>query len=71
MADTEMTVESALAQLREMFPLKKRIEVGGSFSVINKKEITCRVQIGNTLFMAKTLDACIAQVRAWKESHDN
>jgi hypothetical protein len=60
----ETTVEAALAELREMFPRKKRIEIGASFSVLNPDEITCRVQVTNTIYMAGTLADCMAQVRA-------
>jgi hypothetical protein len=61
----ETTVEAALAELREIFPRKKRVKVGASFSVINLiSEVTCRVQVGNTLYMAATLADCMAQVRA-------
>ncbi len=65
-----LSVEDALAELREMFPHKKRIELGASFSVINSKEITCRVQVDNTLFMAATLTDCMAQVRKWRSEND-
>ena len=66
--ETELTVEAALAELREMFPTESYGSIEGTFF----DEIGLRVRIGlrdaNRHFSAPTLSECMAQVRKWKES---
>jgi len=78
MADTDITVEQALAELREMFPVTKErtwmIEVGiqdlaSDFFVgrsIQRYVVSLRE--GDHVFYGESLADCLAQVRQWKES---
>ena len=55
-AEVELTVESALKELREMFPGKNTLAIG----VV--------IRIGFTSFAGATLNEAMNQVRAWSES---
>jgi hypothetical protein len=68
MAEVEITVESALAELQQMFP-DRQVSVDVSFPEYStKKRYYIQVGVNGHDFHAATLIKCMAQVRAWKDS---
>jgi hypothetical protein len=60
------TVESALAELREMFP-DRQLSVDVSFpEYSNKPNYYIQVGVNGRDFHAATLKGCMAQVKKWK-----
>ena len=60
--------ESALAELREMFP-DRQVSVDVSFPEYrNRKRYYIQVGVNGEDFHASTLSRCMAQVHKWKAS---
>lgn len=70
--DTEITVESCLAELREMFPEHQyiRIKTACSWFGEGEPDTLTRIIVTKYEWAAKTLADCMAQVRKWKEEQD-
>lgn len=67
MAD-KYTVESALLELRELFP-DRQVSVDVSFpEYSNRERYYIQVGVNGQDFRAKTLRSCMAQVKKWQES---
>jgi|ERR1051326_1467114 hypothetical protein len=67
--EAELTVESALKELREMFPDTVRIYVSDDadyFDSVLAREAF--ILVGHDMFRALTLDEAMNQVRAWSKS---
>lgn len=61
------TAESALTELRQMFP-DRQVSVDVSFpEYSNTKRYYIQVGVNGQDFHASTLKNCMAQVRKWKE----
>ena len=68
-AEAELTVVSALKELREMFPDTVRIYVSDDadyFDSVLAREAF--ILVGHDMFRALTLDEAMNQVRAWSKS---
>jgi hypothetical protein len=60
--------ESALSELREMFP-DRQVSVDVSFpEYCNRKRYYIQVGVNGEDFQAPTLSKCMSAVRKWKES---
>jgi hypothetical protein len=67
MAD-EYTVETALKDLRKLFP-RHQVSVDVSYpEYSNKKQYYIQVGVNGQDFHAPTLRSCMAQVKKWRES---
>jgi hypothetical protein len=70
--DKELTVESCLAELRELFPAEQHIGIRitlGWFAPNNTEKLA-RIVVSRYEWFGKTLNEAMAQVRAWKESQN-
>lgn len=66
MSMTEPTIEECLKELREMFP--RCPVIVSAFLCPNEYSIAVASEDEYELFNYPTLNECVAQVRAWKES---
>ena len=64
---TELTVETALLELRKMFP-DRQVSVDVSFPEYgDTKSYYIQIGVNGQDFHAPTLKGCMAKVRKWKE----